>query len=385
MRKVIIIIGTRPEAIKMAPLILRLKESNILEPYVLCTGQHNELVSEVLDVFGITADKWVGNNFSPKSPSSIKKFSFSTKPDNRTDGLVQLASKILGNIGPVFDEVKPDYVCVQGDTTSAMIASLTSFYMKIKFIHIEAGLRSGSLTNPYPEEYNRKVISIASDYNFCPTKESANNLKKENITKNIHVVGNTVADALFHVKNKLKLNNNNNTKMILVTSHRRENWGKPIEQICNAIKELSNKYQGYKFIYFCHPNPIVTKIVNTILNNTKVTIRNSSPYDEFLYYLCNSEIIITDSGGIQEEASILGIPTIVTREFTERPEGLNGPLKLLGSNKEKIIEDVSKLIEDDTYYKSRAISINKLDSTEGYGEGNASDKIVKILENDIMQ
>jgi len=322
MKKVIIIIGTRPEAIKMAPLILKLKTSKILEPYVLCTGQHKNLVLEVLNVFNINADKWFNINFSSES-------------NNRPDELVQLASNLLGNIGPIFNEIKPDYVCVQGDTTSAMIASLASFYMKIKFIHIEAGLRSNSLTNPYPEEYNRKVISIAADYNFCPTIESANNLKKENITKNIYIVGNTVADALFYIKNKLKLKKHTSTQMILITSHRRENWGEPLEEICKAIKKLSNKYNNYKFIYFCHPNPIVLKTVNAILNNTNVIIKNSSPYDEFLYYLCNSKIIITDSGGIQEEASILGIPTIVTREFTERPEGLKGPLKLMGSNKRR--------------------------------------------------
>ena len=363
--KIIIIIGTRPEAIKLSPIIISLQKSLIFEPFILCTGQHTDMVKDVLNVFNITADKWLNINKS---------------------GLIEVSSQILTKLEPIFKNVNPKYVCVQGDTTSAMIASIASFYMNIGVIHIEAGLRSNNISNPYPEEYNRKVIGISALYNFCPSQLAKNALLKENITKNIYVVGNTVVDALYYVKNKLKINNNvhqvhNMQNIILVTSHRRENWGKPINNICNAVKKKIALYNtNYTIVYFCHPNPLVLNTVNNALKGIdNIIIKNSAPYDEFISYVISSKIIITDSGGIQEEASVLGIPTVVTRYTTERPEGLAGALKLTGPEEDNIYNDVHKLISNTDYYLSRAVSFSDL-GIDGYGNGDTADKIVKILE-----
>lgn len=375
MKKILIVFGTRPEAIKMAPLIKEFEKTKDFFNVKICiTAQHREMLDQVLKIFEIKPDYDL-NIMAPGQD------------------LYDVTSKVLLGLRNVLKEFNPDLVLVHGDTTTTLAGSLASFYKKIPIGHIEAGLRTGNIYSPWPEEANRLLTTQLAKYHFAPTKKNKNNLLKEKISEeNIVITGNTVIDALFWVLNKIKnnsqlekdiineLNNNgykiSNRKFILITGHRRENFGNGFFNICNAIKELAQKYKNFDFVYPVHLNPNVRKPVKEILSNIdNVFLIEPLEYMPFIYLLSKSYLVLTDSGGIQEEAPSLGKPVLVMRDTTERPEAVEaGTVILVGTNKENIVSNVSKLIENETLYKKMSYAHNP------YGDGNASKKIVNFLK-----
>jgi UDP-N-acetylglucosamine 2-epimerase (non-hydrolysing) len=375
MKKILIVFGTRPEAIKMAPLVKRFqKDTASFNTKVCVTAQHREMLDQVLDLFQIKPDYDLDIMRSDQS-------------------LYDVTSNILLKMKPVMEEFKPDVVLVHGDTTTTFATSLAAFYQKIKIGHVEAGLRTDDIYSPWPEEGNRKLTSALADYHFAPTETSKNNLLNENIDKSkIIVTGNTVIDALKLIVQridndsqlKLKLINtivksgftNLDSKFILVTGHRRENFGQGFLNICNALKELAEKNSDINILYPVHLNPNVRKPANAILsgiNNIKLV--EPFQYEEFIYLMSKSYLILTDSGGIQEEAPSLGKPVLVMRGTTERPEAVDaGAVKLVGLNKENIIKEVQILLDDLNQYQEMSKSHNP------YGDGHASEKIIEKLK-----
>jgi len=373
-KKILIVFGTRPEAIKMAPLIKEFEKcKDIFDVKVCVTAQHREMLDQVLEIFEI-------------------------KPDYDLDimqsgqDLYDVTSKVLLGMRKVLDDFNPNLVLVHGDTTTTLAASLSAFYKRIPIGHVEAGLRTGNIYSPWPEEVNRVLTTRLAKYHFAPTLKNKENLLKEHICeKNIEVTGNTVIDALFLVLDKIKNNPNlekyikkrlknfgyeiSNKKFVLITGHRRENFGEGFLNICNALKELALKYPDIDFVYPVHLNPNVRKPVNDILSNIKnIYLIEPLDYVPFVYLLSKSYLVLTDSGGIQEEAPSLGKPVLVMRDTTERPEAIEaGTVMLVGTNKNNIVLNVSKLIEDEIYYKKMAYAHNP------YGDGYASKKIVKFL------
>ena len=380
MKKIMLIFGTRPEAIKMAPLVLELlKYPNNFKVYVCVTGQHRDLLDQVLDLFEIKPD-------------------YDLNIMNKGQDLFDITTKVLYGLKDVLKKVIPDIILVHGDTTTSMAASLAGFYFKIPIGHVEAGLRTNDLYSPWPEEANRQITARLAKFHFAPTNISKENLKNEGISDDsIYITGNTGIDALFTITNKIKINNILQTKieksilnfgyncnrikqnkLILITIHRRENFGNSIIRIINAIKILSLKYLNVDFVFPMHPNPNVRKPIQEVFNEAttheNVFFIEPLEYLNFVYLMEKSYLIITDSGGVQEEAPSFGKPVLVLRENTERPEAtLAGTVELVGSNYEIIIEKVSKLIDDNNYYTS----IGKI--ANPYGDGLASDRIVKIL------
>jgi UDP-N-acetylglucosamine 2-epimerase (non-hydrolysing) len=378
--KILIIFGTRPEAIKMAPIIKQLeneqrKNNNKFNVKVCVTGQHRQMLDQVLNIFEII----------PDYDLNIMK----TNQD-----LFDITSNILLKIRYVLNDFKPDLVLVHGDTTTTFATTLASFYKKINVGHIEAGLRTGNIYSPWPEEANRKLTGVLARYHFAPTENAKKNLLNEGIKKeNIIVTGNTVIDALFLVLKKIKNDKNLenqikekflkyfslsifNSKIILVTGHRRENFGENLLNICEAIKKIANKYKDVNFIFPVHLNPNVQKPVNAILKGIEnVKLIKPLEYLEFVYLMSNSYLVLTDSGGIQEEAPSLGKPVLVMRNITERPEAVEvGVVKLVGTNKESIIKEIEKLLEDKNEYNKMSKGINP------YGDGQASKRIVQFLK-----
>ena len=380
MKKILIVFGTRPEAIKMAPLVKELEKEEF-ESKVCVTAQHREMLDQVLDIFDIR----------PDYDLDIMK---------QNQDLYDITANILTGIKKVLEDFKPDLVLVHGDTTTTFATTLASFYQKIDVGHVEAGLRTGNIYSPFPEEANRKLTGVLTKYHFAPTKTSKENLLKENLNeKNIIITGNTVIDALFLALEKIKQDKNLekeiinkinsqinsnlfsilNSQFILITGHRRENFGQGFINICEAIKELAIKYQKMNFIYPVHLNPNVQKPVNKILSNLdNVFLIEPLDYLPFVYLMSKSYLILTDSGGIQEEAPSLGKPVLVMRDTTERPEAVKaGTVKLVGTNKEKIIDEVSQLIEKKREYDKMSKAINP------YGDGKASKKIIKFLKDNL--
>jgi len=378
MRKILIVFGTRPEAIKMAPLIHKLRiENGELRIKVCVTAQHRQMLDQVLEIFDI----------KPNYDLDIMK---------KNQDLYDITSNILLGMKKVLNDFKPDLVLVHGDTTTTFATTLASFYQKIDVGHVEAGLRTGNIYSPWPEEANRKLTATLAKYHFAPTNTAKENLLKEGIKEeNIIVTGNTVIDALFLALNKIKQDKNLEEKIvnkinskisthsslltthyILITGHRRENFGEGFINICEAIKELAIKYPNFNFIYPVHLNPNVRKPVNEILSNLKnVFLIEPLDYLPFVYLMSKSYLILTDSGGIQEEAPSLGKPVLVMRDTTERPEAIKaGTVKLVGTNKERIINEVSKLIEDKQEYDKMSKFYNP------YGDGKASKRIVEFLK-----
>ena len=366
-KKLLFVFGTRPEAIKIAPLIKKVAQFKNFEFTICLTGQHQEMLSQVLEFFDI-----------------IPHFNLNLMKSNQD--LSSLLSQGILKLSIVIDQVKPDLVIVQGDTTSALIGGLVSFHKKIKVAHIEAGLRSGHMYSPFPEEMNRKVLSILSYYHFVPTKNSMSNLYKENIKENIYIVGNTVIDALKLGLNIIRENNEQifytkfyfldfNKKIILITCHRRENFGLNQKNILEAVKFLSAKYLHIQFLYIMHPNPNVTHAVKDILSNIKnIFLVDPLSYPEMIWIMSKSYFIITDSGGIQEEAPSLNKPVLITRDTTERVEVIEiGAVKLVGTNKETIVKEAQNLIENSNIYDSMINLANP------YGDGTSSEKILNIL------
>lgn len=363
MKKFLVVFGTRPEAIKMCPLVNELKTRKDAETIVCVTGQHRQMLDQVLETFNIV----------PDYDLSIMK---------KNQSLFDVTVTILEKIELIINEVNPDLVIVHGDTSTTFASALAAFYKKIPVAHVEAGLRTYDIYSPYPEEFNRQAVGIISKYNFAPTEVSRLNLIKEGKdAESIYVTGNTAIDAL---KTTVKSNYEHeylqwvaDSKLILLTAHRRENLGDPMRKIFRAIKKIAREYSDVKIIYPIHMNPIIRKIANEELkNNNRIKIVNPLDVIDFHNFLSRSYLILTDSGGIQEEAPSLGKPVLVLRDTTERPEGIEaGTLKLVGTDTEKIYDNIKLLLDSETEYKKMAGAKNP------YGDGTACKKIADILLN----
>jgi len=363
--KVMTVFGTRPEAIKMAPLVKELKKREEIESKVCVTAQHRQMLDQVLNLFNIVPD-----------------YDLNVMQNMQT--LSGITTKVLLGLEGVFKDAKPDIVLVHGDTTTTFAGSLAAFYNKIKIGHVEAGLRTYNKYFPYPEEMNRKLTSALADLHFAPTIHSKQNLLNEGIKgENIFVTGNTVIDAMEYtveknyVFNTEELNHINfkEKKVIMVTAHRRENWGEPLENICFALKELSQKYHDIEIIYLVHLNPIVKETVYKILGGVE-RVHLLPPLDtkETHNLMNRSYLILTDSGGLQEEAPHLGKPVLVLRDVTERPEAVEaGTAKVIGTDTERIVNEASILIDKKDEYKKMANAVNP------YGDGKASIRITDSI------
>ena len=364
--KVLVVFGTRPEAIKMCPLVLKLKEKNGIDCIVCLTGQHKEMLMQVMGVFGIVED-----------------YNLEIMKDKQT--LTSITTSILEKIKPILENERPDLVLVHGDTTTSFAAALASFYQKIPIGHVEAGLRTGNIYSPFPEEMNRLITDRISTFYYAPTESNKNNLLSEGISKNIYVTGNTVIDSFKYtvkknyvfsddVLNKIDFEKN---RVITVTAHRRENLGIPLQNICNAIKKIADDYSDVIIVYPVHLNPRVRDIVFSILEK-KENIKLIDPIDvlDMHNLISQSYMIMTDSGGLQEEAPHFGKPVLVLRTETERPEAVQaGTVKIVGTNEEVIYTEAKNLLENKLDYEQMARAINP------YGDGNACERIVQsILE-----
>lgn len=370
--KILSIFGTRPEAIKMAPLIKLLEKEQAIISKVCVTAQHREMLDSVLNIFSITPD-----------------YDLDIMTDKQS--LSDISSKILQGLESVINSYKPDLILVHDDTTTTLSASLSAFYHKIPLGHIEAGLRTYNLSSPWPEEGNRQITSILSSYHFAPTSTSAKQLKQEMQNReHIYVTGNTVIDALFLAK-KIIDNNQNirnsieqqfskidfSKKTVLITGHRRENFGKGFENICLAIRKLALTFPDVNFVYPLHLNPQVRSIVRKMLSNfDNIKLIEPVEYISFIWLMSKSTLILTDSGGIQEEAPSLGVPVLVMRDTTERPEAVQaGTVKLVGTCSDSIFNNTSQLLTNETAY------LNMSQATNPYGDGQASQKIIQHIKN----
>ena len=353
------VIGTRPEAIKLAPLILEFRKSKKIKTNIILSGQHNEMIQPVMDVFNLEENV----NFDVLG---------------RSNSLEQTTSLILNELSNYFDKIKPDLVLVQGDTITAFAGALSAFFKKIPIAHVEAGLRTKSIFSPFPEEANRRMISQLTSLHFAPTELAYENLLKNGIKKDIFISGNTVVDALNLVskkKNNFKIEGIDifNEKFILTTVHRRENWGEPIKNISKAILNVVKKNEGIKVILPMHKNPLVRKPLIEILgNNENILLIDPLPYFEFILTLKNAFIVLTDSGGIQEEAHTLGKSILILRDCTERPEViLKGNALLVGTNFKKIELELNNLLKVSKEDKGLKKNLNT------FGNGDASKLILK--------
>lgn len=372
MKNILLVFGTRPEAIKMAPLVLKLKEDDSFITKVCVTGQHREMLDQVLNLFDIIPD-----------------FDLDLMKPNQT--LSDITIGVLSGLEKVFNIWKPDIVLVHGDTATTFSASLAAYYHKIKIGHVEAGLRTGDIYSPWPEEANRKLTGCLTSYHFAPTVLSKMNLQKESILESdIIITGNTVIDALLMVKNKINLDSNLQKKfedkfsfldkkkrMILVTGHRRENFGQGFLNICQALSNIARTYQDIQIVYPVHLNPNVQEPVQKILSNIdNIYLIEPQDYLPFVYLLDRSYLILTDSGGIQEEAPSLGKPVLVMRDTTERPEAVEaGTVKLVGTDIELIQKTIHNLLAESKEYARMSEAHNP------YGDGFACDRIVAYLKN----
>jgi UDP-N-acetylglucosamine 2-epimerase (non-hydrolysing) len=376
MKKVLLVFGTRPEAIKMAPLVKTFEQEDSIESRVCVTAQHREMLDQVLDMFEIVPDY----DLDIMKPGQ---------------DLYDITANVLLGMKDVLSDYQPDVVFVHGDTTTTSATSLAAFYQKIKVGHVEAGLRTGDMYSPWPEEANRQITGVLASYHFSPTTTSQDNLLRENKNPNdIIVTGNTVIDALFLALDKIENNQtlknqiiekinteykfNDEKKIILVTGHRRENHGQGFINICEALKTIATNNPSVDIVYPVHLNPNVQKPVKELLSDVlNVHLINPLPYETFLYLMSKSHFIITDSGGVQEEAPSLGKPVLVMRDTTERPEALEaGTVKLVGTDKDKIINEAQMLLDDKTEYEKMSKSHNP------YGDGMACKRIITyILKN----
>ena len=382
MKKVMLVFGTRPEAIKMAPLVKEFqKQPKRVETVVCVTGQHREMLDQVLKIFDI----------KPDYDLNIMK---------QGQDLYDVTARVLTGMRDVLKEVKPDVVLVHGDTTTSTAAALAAFYQQIPVGNVEAGLRTHNIYSPWPEEMNRLLTGRLATYHFSPTPLSRNNLIKESVDdRNIIITGNTVIDALYWVVDKIKNNKeldneledilskagydvnrlNNGKKLVLITGHRRENFGDGFINMCTAIKDLTVKYPDLDFVYPMHLNPNVRKPIHEVFGENLSGLKNMFfieplEYLSFVYLMEKSSIVLTDSGGIQEEAPGLGKPVLVMRDTTERPEALDaGTVKLVGTDYNKIVNEVSSLIDDKAAYEKMSKAVNP------YGDGLACGRIVNAL------
>lgn len=381
MKKVMLVFGTRPEAIKMCPLVKEFQKHNDeFETIVCVTGQHREMLDQVLNIFEVKPD-------------------FDLNIMKQGQDLYDVTARVLTGMRDVFKECMPDVVLVHGDTTTSTAAALAAFYQQIPVGHVEAGLRTHNIYSPWPEEMNRQITGRIASYNFSPTPLSESNLKEEKAQGEIYVTGNTVIDALHMVVNKLKNDESlakeqegilkkagydanrlaDGRKLVLITGHRRENFGEGFIHMVTAIKDLKNKYPDVDFVYPMHLNPNVRKPIHEVFGEDLSNLGNMFfieplQYLEFVYLMEKATIVLTDSGGIQEEAPGLGKPVLVMRDTTERPEALaSGTVHLVGTDYQKIIDEVSTLLEDENAYEKMSKAVNP------YGDGKACERIVKIL------
>lgn len=382
MVKVMLVFGTRPEAIKMCPLVKEFQKHNDAFQTIVCvTGQHREMLDQVLNIFEV----------KPDYDLNIMK---------QGQDLYDVTARVLTGMRDVFKECKPDVVLVHGDTTTSTAAALAAFYQQIPVGHVEAGLRTHNIYSPWPEEMNRQITGRIATYNFSPTPLSESNLKAEKAQGNIYVTGNTVIDALHMVVNKLKNDETlakeqkeilkqagydvnrlaDGKKLVLITGHRRENFGEGFIHMVTAIKDLKNKYPDVDFVYPMHLNPNVRKPIHEVFGEDLSNLGNMFfieplQYLEFVYLMEKATIVLTDSGGIQEEAPGLGKPVLVMRDTTERPEALaSGTVHLVGTDYQKIMDEVSTLLEDEQAYEKMSKAVNP------YGDGKACERIVEILK-----
>lgn len=385
MIKVMLVFGTRPEAIKMCPLVKEFQKHNDgFETIVCVTGQHREMLDQVLNIFEV----------KPDYDLNIMK---------QGQDLYDVTARVLTGMRDVFKECKPDVVLVHGDTTTSTAAALAAFYQQIPVGHVEAGLRTHNIYSPWPEEMNRQITGRIATYNFSPTPLSESNLKAEKAQGNIYITGNTVIDALHMVVNKLKNDETlakeqkeilkqagydvnrlaDGKKLVLITGHRRENFGEGFIHMVTAIKDLKNKYPDVDFVYPMHLNPNVRKPIHEVFGEDLSNLGNMFfieplQYLEFVYLMEKATIVLTDSGGIQEEAPGLGKPVLVMRDTTERPEALaSGTVHLVGTDYQKIMDEVSTLLEDEQAYEKMSKAVNP------YGDGKACERIVKSLSKNL--
>ncbi len=362
MRKVMLVFGTRPEAIKMCPLVNELKTRSGIETVVCVTGQHRQMLDQVLEAFSVVPD-----------------YDLSIMKERQT--LFDVTTNILNRIREVLEKVSPDVVLVHGDTSTTFVTALACFYLQIPVGHVEAGLRTYNLYSPYPEEFNRQAVSIISQYNFAPTELSRQNLLREGKNPDtIYVTGNTAIDALKTTVREdythPELDWAAGSRLILITAHRRENLGEPMRHMFRAIRRVCDEHPDIRAIYPIHMNPAVRETANAILGDDE-RIRIIEPLDvlDFHNFLARSYLVLTDSGGIQEEAPSLGKPVLVMRDTTERPEGIEaGTLKLVGTDESVIYDNFKRLLEDRTVYEAMSTASNP------YGDGFASRRIADILE-----
>ena len=362
MKTVMLVFGTRPEAIKMCPLVLELKKRENINTVVCVTGQHRQMLDSVLDTFGIVPD-----------------YDLSIMKDRQT--LFDITANILLKIKDVLEEVKPDVVLVHGDTSTTFVTALACFYLQIPVGHVEAGLRTYNIYSPFPEEFNRQAVGIVSKYNFSPTQMSADNLLKEGKDpESIYITGNTAIDALkTTVRDDYthpELEWAEGSRLIVLTAHRRENLGEPMRNMFKAIKRIIDEHDDIKVIYPIHMNPVVRQTAHDVFGeNDRVHIIEPLDVLDFHNFLSRSYLILTDSGGVQEEAPSLGKPVLVMRDTTERPEGFAaGTLKLVGTDEDFIYETFKTLLENEEEYKKMSHASNP------YGDGHASERIADILE-----
>lgn len=381
MKRVMLVFGTRPEAIKMCPLVKEFQKHNDEFDTIVCvTGQHREMLDQVLNIFEVKPD-------------------FDLNIMKQGQDLYDVTARVLTGMRDVFKECKPDVVLVHGDTTTSTAAALAAFYQQIPVGHVEAGLRTHNIYSPWPEEMNRQITGRIASYNFSPTPLSESNLKEEKAQGEIYVTGNTVIDALHMVVNKLKNDESlakeqegilkkagydvnrlaDGRKLVLITGHRRENFGEGFIHMVTAIKDLKNKYPDVDFVYPMHLNPNVRKPIHEVFGEDLSNLENMFfieplQYLEFVYLMEKATIVLTDSGGIQEEAPGLGKPVLVMRDTTERPEALaSGTVHLVGTDYQKIMDEVSTLLEDENAYEKMSKAVNP------YGDGKPCERIVKIL------
>jgi len=366
MKKVLVVFGTRPEAIKMCPLVKELKTRTSLETIVCVTGQHREMLDQVLTAFKVV----------PDIDLSIMK---------AKQTLFDVTINILEKMKQVLENVRPDIVLVHGDTSTTFVTALACFYMQIPVGHVEAGLRTYNIESPFPEVFNRQAVGIVSKFNFAPTEMSKNNLLKEGKNPDsIYVTGNTAIDALATTVKKnythKQLDWVANDRLIMITAHRRENLGEPMRNMFRAIKRIIDEHPDIKAIYPIHKNPVVREAAQEIFGETD-RIRIIEPLEvlDFHNFLAKSYMILTDSGGIQEEAPSLGKPVLVMRDTTERPEGIKaGTLKLVGTDEEIIYQSFKELLDNEMSYQAMSQASNP------YGDGTASKQIADILERDLV-
>ncbi|MEA4812732.1 MAG: UDP-N-acetylglucosamine 2-epimerase (non-hydrolyzing) [Anaerolineaceae bacterium] len=368
--RVLSVFGTRPEAIKMCPLVKQLESTQGVESYVCLTGQHREMLQQVIDVFKTRIDYHL-DIMRPKQT------------------LTTITCDVLEKLQGVYSELMPDLVLVHGDTSTSFAAALAAFYHQIPVGHVEAGLRTYDPYSPFPEEMNRTLTGHIATLHFCPTERNKQNLAREGIVKNVFVTGNTVIDAFattvrpdYQFKNlvlrQVPLWKKENKRIVLVTAHRRENIGKPLENICEAIRELHNSFSDLLFVYPVHPNPMVREPVYQMLHNLpRVMLIDPVDVEDMHNLMSQCYLVLTDSGGLQEEAPAFGVPVLVLRTETERPEAVDaGTVKVVGVDKSAIIKETSVLLTNQNQYTQMSRAINP------YGDGTASRKILRIITNE---